>query len=273
MAGPPITLTSDFGLSDPYAASVKGVILSINPDATILDVTHEVLPQQIEQGAFVLQAAAPYFPPGAIHVAVVDPGVGGERRAIALATERAVFVGTDNGVLSAALPDQARPDPEGLPTVVALPAGIEARLLSEPRFHRLPVSSTFHGRDIFGPVAAHLSLGVPLAELGPRVQGVVALPAFRGAVQPDGSVVGRVLHIDRFGNLVTSVRAEQIPDGAVAVEICGRRIEGLTRTYAEGSGAIALVGSSGVLEIAVSGGSARDEIGASIGDRVAVRPA
>src|SRR3990172_9289887 len=156
MPAPVITLTTDFGLSDPYVASLKGVILSINPSATIVDITHAVQPQRIEQGAFLLALSWPYFPAGAIHIVVVDPGVGTERRAIALATPTGTFVGPDNGVLSAALPDEARDAAakEGRP--VPLPPGTAAHLLANEDFQRTPISATFHGRDIFAPVAAHL---------------------------------------------------------------------------------------------------------------------
>ena len=218
MSGPPpiITLTTDFGLQDPYVAAMKGAILTINPTARLVDVSHAIRPQAIEQAAFVLAAAWPYFPTDAIHVAVVDPAVGSGRRALALRAAGATFVGPDNGVLSAALPDDVRAaagdSPHGrLPAPVGLPPAYRAVSLTNERFFRTPVSSTFHGRDIFGPVAAHLSLGVALEELGEPVERIIALPPFRARRQPDGSLRGRVLHIDAFGNLITDVRLEDLP--------------------------------------------------------------
>ena len=271
MPAPIITLTTDFGLSDPYAASLKGVILSVNPDATIVDIAHSLRPQRIDQGAFILASAWPYFPPGTIHVAVVDPGVGTERRAIALATPAGAFVGPDNGILSAALADQTRERAGRGPSPVPLPPGTAAHLLTNDRFHRSPVSATFHGRDIFAPVAAHLSLGIPLDELGPETPEIVALPPFRAAPQPDGSLAGRVIHIDRFGNLVTDVRAEQLPKAPVLVEIRRRRIEGLSPTYGHKRGLQAVIGSTGFLEIALREGNAARELRADIGEPIIVR--
>ncbi|HEU4758499.1 MAG TPA: SAM-dependent chlorinase/fluorinase, partial [Dehalococcoidia bacterium] len=167
-----ITLTTDFGLADAYVGEVKGVIHSIAPAATIVDISHEVPPQAIEEGAFVLAAAWRYFPVGTVHVAVVDPGVGTERAAIAVVTEQAVFVGPDNGVLSAALPEEARKRAGAGPRRVALPRGTAAFLLTNERFQRQPVSATFHGRDIFAPAAAHIASGVRPEEMGPRATEV-----------------------------------------------------------------------------------------------------
>src|SRR3990170_1525274 len=173
---PVITLTTDFGLADHYVASLKGVILSTNPHAVILDVTHEVRPQRIEQAAFLLGVTLPYLPAGAIHVVVVDPGVGTERRALAISTPRGVFVGPDNGVLSAALPDEARPAPAATfeAQEAPLPAGFRAVEVRERAYMREPVSNTFHGRDIFAPAAAHLSLGAALERLGPPIERLLA---------------------------------------------------------------------------------------------------
>jgi len=271
MAMPIITLTTDFGLSDSYVGALKGAILSINPKATIVDITHDIRPQQVEQAAFILAAAHPHFPPGTIHVAVVDPGVGTDRRAIALATPGATFVGPDNGVLSAALPNEMREAASGTAQLVPLLPPFAAHVLTDRRFHRAPVSPTCHGRDIFAPVAAHLSLGLPLEELGPAVADIVALPPFRAGLRADGALAGRVIHIDRFGNLITDVPAEQIPPSPLLVEICGRTIEELSLTYGGRSGLLALVGSSGFLEIALNQGSAARELATDIGEPVLVR--
>ncbi len=279
---PIITLTSDFGLQDPYVGAMKGVILGINPAAAVVDISHGVRPQAIEQAAFLLGAAWPYFPPGSIHVVVVDPGVGSERRALALRAPEGVFVGPDNGVLSAALPDEAREDASGADGAaeVPLPSDHRAVSLNNEAYFRHPVSSTFHGRDIFAPVAAHLSLGVPLEDLGPPVERILALPPFRARRQADGSLAGRVIHIDAFGNLVTDVRLADLPRRPI-VEVESERIEAISTTYrqtparrgGEGRGLVAVTGSSGYLEISVAGGSAARYLKADVGVPVVVRTA
>jgi S-adenosylmethionine hydrolase len=276
VASPPIvTLTSDFGLRDPYVGAMKGVILDINPTATIVDVSHDVEPQRVVQGAFVLGVALPYFPRGTVHLAVVDPGVGGERRGLVLATPHGLFVGPDNGLLSPALPDDARAKATepGQASAVPLPEGYRAFAITRRQYMREPVSSTFHGRDVFAPVAAHLSLGVAAEQFGERVDSVLAFPPFRARRRADGSLEGRVLHVDRFGNLVTDIRAEDLPAGDVRVDIGGRVIRGLSLTYEEAGGLAALVGSSGYLEVALPGGSAAAELKAGVGDPAMVKPA
>jgi len=169
-----ITLTTDFGLADPYVAAMKGVILGLDPRASIVDVSHDVRPQAVRQAVFITQAAWPFFPPDAIHVAVVDPGVGTERRAIALIAPRGRFVGPDNGVLSAALPEDIRPPAGSEPAPASLPASFRAHEITNRRYMLDPVSGTFHGRDVFAPAAAHLSLGVPPQELGEPVAELLA---------------------------------------------------------------------------------------------------
>ncbi|MEE8384467.1 MAG: SAM-dependent chlorinase/fluorinase, partial [Dehalococcoidia bacterium] len=196
-----------------------------------------------------------------------------ERPAIVIATPAGTFVGPDNGVLSAALPDEARAAVAGQTGAVPLPAGTECHLLANRAFHREAVSNTFHGRDIFAPVAAHLSQGVRLEELGPAVPEVTALPPFRARPQPDGSLLGLVRHVDHFGNLVSDVRVEQLPPPPLLVEIGGRRIHGLSETYGRGEGLLALIGSSGLLEIAMHQRSASADLDAGIGEPVTVRPA
>ena len=274
MASPIITLTTDFGLADPYVAAMKGVILNISPEATIVDISHAVHPQAIEQGAFLLAMAWPYFPSSSIHLAVVDPSVGTERRALALQTPTAVFVGPDNGVLSAALPDEVREAAWGTdqPAPVRPPKGCQAVALANEAYFRQPVSSTFHGRDVFAPVAAHISLGVPLEELGPPVEEVLAFAPFRARRQPDGSLRGRVIHIDVFGNLVTDVRCQDLQTERPTVEIGGRIIVGLRPSYEGGAEILAIVGSSGYLEIAVPKASAAELVGAALGMPLLVRP-
>jgi S-adenosylmethionine hydrolase len=255
-----ITLTTDFGLQDGYVGTMKGVILGINPQATIVDLCHDIAPQDVREAAYVLYTAYHHFPPRTVHVVVVDPGVGSERRAIALRTRQAVFVAPDNGVLS---------------YVVAQAEILGIVHLTNPRYWLAEVSATFHGRDIFAPVAGHLSRGVPFSELGQPIHDIVLLPLPQPKARPDGTLIGHILHVDRFGNCITDVRAERLPtEGPLTVEVAGRRIVGLSPTYASGEEGefVTLIGSEGHLEIAVRGGSAAQALGARAGDEIVVRP-
>ncbi len=251
-----ITLTTDFGAEDAYVGTMKGVILSLNPGATIVDICHNIEPQNILQGAFVLDTAYPYFPPGTIHVVVVDPGVGTERRAIILKALGAFFVAPDNGVLSYVL-RKARE--------------FEVVSLTNPHFWLNPVSSTFHGRDIFAPVAAHLSLGVPLHEFGEPLSSPVTLPLPEPQLEADGSLIGHIIHIDRFGNLITDIKETDLPRDGLLIEASGYSIKGLSRSYAEGNEILALVGSSGNLEIAAKNGKAAEILKLRIGDQIKIK--
>jgi len=270
-----VTLTTDFGLSDAYVASMKGVLLGINPEAKLVDICHSIKPQNIPQAAFVLGTAYPYFPAKTIHLVVVDPGVGTERRAIILRVPQACFVAPDNGVLSyvfqqflaepvldrgkVSIKERAKPS-----------ADIEVVQITNPRFWRAPVSPTFHGRDIFAPVAAALSLGFPPIEFGGPITSVEMLPMPRPYKRPGGSLLGHVLHIDSFGNLISDIRGDDLPHNGqpFTVEVKNERIYGLSHTYAQGSGLLALIGSSGYLEISLKGGSASSLLDAQIGDEV-----
>lgn len=253
-----ITLTTDFGLSDSYVGAMKGVILGICPEAALVDISHEIRPQAVRQAAYVLSSAVPYFPRGAVHLVVVDPGVGSERRPIVVRTEQATYVAPDNGVLSLAL--------AGDPAVLAVH-------LAESRYRLLPTSATFHGRDIFAPAAAHLARGTDPRDMGPSVPlaDLRVLPFPQAATQPDGSQLGEILHIDRFGNLVTSLQIET-PSAAWLVQAGGEQIEGLAQTYADVAPGelVAYVGSSGYLEIAVRDGNAAARLGMAVGDPVKI---
>jgi S-adenosylmethionine hydrolase len=266
-----ITLTTDFGTGDPYVAAVKGAILTINRDATIVDVSHDLKAQQIEQAVFVLSSALPYFPRNSIHIVVADPEVGTERRALALVAGEVVFIGPDNGVLSPGLTDGEREGAVNGPSAVPVPTGKRAFLLTNPRYQLSPTSATFHARDIFGPAAAHLSTGITPSSFGPGVGQITALPPFRGNHVEGGSLVGRIIHIDRFGNAITTIRGEQLPPGTLRIDVRDREIEGLSRSYAERDGLLALIGSSGFLEVALNSGSAADALGVELGDLVSVR--
>jgi S-adenosyl-L-methionine hydrolase (adenosine-forming) len=244
-----ITLTTDFGASDGYVGTMKGVIFSIAPDAALVDITHEIAPQAIRQAAYVLHAAAPYFPRGTIHLAVVDPGVGSARRALAVRTSHGFLVGPDNGLFTLLLAEEL---------------DAECRAITNAKYMLPHVSATFHGRDVFAPVAAHLATGADLADLGPRIADPVTFPVPRPTRQPDGSWLGCVLYADHFGNVITSVTEDllrQLFGGglhSVEIVIGQQRISGMRCTFSEGAPGelVALVGSSGHLEIAVTNGNA-----------------
>ena len=266
-----ITLTTDFGLADSYAAEMKGVILGLNPRAQIVDISHAVGPQNLLHAVFLTQSAWPAFPDNAIHAVVVDPGVGTSRRAIALATPRGYVVGPDNGVLSAALPDETRPSRQDGVAPIRLPPGYRAFAITNRRYMRETVSATFHGRDVFAPAAAYLSLGVSAEDLGERLDTILAFPPLQAERRADGTLAGRVLHIDHFGNVVTDARAEDLPTGPFYVELAGQRVLGPARNYAGAKGLIALVGGSGFLEVAQPNGSAAEALDIRIGEPVLIR--
>jgi S-adenosyl-L-methionine hydrolase (adenosine-forming) len=255
-----ITLTTDFGTGEWFVGTMKGVILRIQPRATVVDITHGIPAGDIRAGAFALAAGCRFFPKGTVHVVVVDPGVGSTRKAIAVQTADHFFVGPDNGVLSWALAE----------------AKIRAvHALENEAYFLHPVSQTFHGRDIFGPVAAHLSRGVLIRKLGPPLKDFVRLdwPAPR---RRRGGIEGEVIHIDRFGNAITNLEDRLLrgTDRAVC-EIRGKHrrrcpVKPFYQAAAPGS-AVALVGSSGFLEIAVNGGSAAKALGLRIGTRLVLR--
>ena len=270
MAPPIITLTTDFGAGE-YAASMKGAALTVNPGAVLVDISHDVPPQDVAHGAFVLGACYRSFPKRAIHVAVVDPGVGGSRRPLLLVTPDAAFVGPDNGIFTFVLRDHAGAETLGArcralfkQMQVDVPPGCRAFELSRREYWRHPVSATFHGRDIFAPVAAHLSLGVEPGAMGGEVYELTALNVPAPAVSENG-VSGVVVHVDRFGNLVTNIPVESLPLGKAVVETGGVAIVGTSRTYSDGDGLMALIGSHGYLEVAESNGSAAARLGAGVG--------
>jgi hypothetical protein len=274
---PIITLTTDFGYDDAYVAAVKGAVLSVNPEASIIDITHSIEPQNILQAAFILNAAYRYFPKQTIHMAIVDPGVGGEREGIILKTPSACFVAPDNGILSYVIDDlfpiegPVTQSTRDLSKVV-FKAGVEVVAITDPRFWRRPVSPTFHGRDVFAPVAAGLSLDISIYEFGGKINSLHVLPVPRPSLDADGNLIGRVLHIDRFGNLITNVRSNDLPGKDVMIEAAGCCIEGISSYYAQSKGVMALLGSTGHLEISVRDGSARDFLGMMVGDEIRVVP-
>ncbi|HZQ34691.1 MAG TPA: SAM-dependent chlorinase/fluorinase [Dehalococcoidia bacterium] len=271
MPSPIVGFTSDFGLRDHYVGTVKAVVLAACPGCAIVDVTHAIAPQNVAEAVFLTRQSWPYFLDGTIQLAVVDPGVGTARAAIALRTPRGYAVGPDNGVLSAAL-DPFLPaelvEPAAAPVAIDVPPGCEVRQIRSERVVRRNPSATFHGRDIFGPAAGVLAAGLPFAELGPARERVWYLPVARGEGTADG-VRGAVLHVDRFGNLISAIRAADLPPGSSSVSAAGRRLP-LVRTYGDQPDLCALIGSGGYLEIALPNGSAAAALNAGIGLEVTV---
>lgn len=254
-----ITLTTDFGVRDPFVGVMRAVILGINRHIHFVDLAHGVAPHDVLEAAIALEAAVPFFPQGTVHLAVVDPGVGSSRRALAVSACGQLFVGPDNGIF----------------TFLFAAAGWRAVALENSAYRLPEVSRTFHGRDIFAPAAAYLSLGVPLRRFGPEVRDPVEL-RWPVVYREGDALVGEVIHADRFGNLVTSVRAADLaplgPAAALAVEVAGVRIQGLSTAYADRPrGELgAIIGSSNRLELFVSGGSAGDRLGVGRGVPVSV---
>jgi S-adenosyl-L-methionine hydrolase (adenosine-forming) len=264
---PIITLTTDFGLSDSYVAQMKGAMLSIAPEATLIDVTHAVFRQDVAAASAILADVVGAFPPGTIHLVVVDPGVGSERRAVAVETtaegnaDGPRFVAPDNGVLTGVLQS------------LSVRRAVQ---LTERRFWRSAVSHTFHGRDIFGPVAAHWSRGVDLSEFGPPLDTPLVTLAVDSPTVAGDEVRGRIVRTDSFGNLITNIDESLLPKTGrerLVVELGTQRIQGIARFYGERAAGelLALVGSSGRLEIAVCQGHAGEILAAWSGDAVTVK--
>jgi S-adenosylmethionine hydrolase len=244
-----ITLLTDFGTADPFVGTMKGVIAGICPDARVVDITHEVAPQDIASAAFFLERSFRFFPNGTVHVAVVDPGVGTARAPLAIAANGHLFVGPDNGVLS-----------------LAAPRGRAVRI-TRREYVRATVSHTIHGRDVFAPVAAHLACGAPIERLGPRKARYVKLPSPRPRRTSRG-FAGRILSVDRFGNLITSF--EPVDWNALArprLVVGDVTIGELCATYAAAplGALLAVFGGYGLLEIAVRNGSAASKLGIGAG--------
>lgn len=254
-----ITLTTDFGLKDPYAAEMKAAILGIFPNAAIVDITHEIEKFNIRMGAYVLASAVPYFPKGTIHVAVVDPGVGTRRRPILIQTQRGLFIGPDNGILILAAEHQG---------ITRIHEITNSRLML-PR-----VSSTFHGRDIFAPAAAHLANGVSPTEFGSEIRDAVR-PEFTKVTLRKGMLVGEVLHVDNFGNIITNIGEKEIArirtKDVVKVELPNQKLKlKLCKAYGEAKPQepLALIVSHNYLEIAINQGNAAAEFKTRPGDKI-----
>ena len=277
MTGPlPIVLLTDFGTHDTYVGQVKAVLTARAPGAPLIDLTHEVSPYAIDEGAWLLETALPFLPAPAVVLAVVDPGVGSERLPIAVRasapgdpTAVRYFVGPDNGLLSAAVPPDARPPAPG-PCLT--PRGLDVRSIENPEVRLAGVSATFHGRDLFAPAAAHIAVTGHHEALGPALDRITLIPPFAG--RAEGTTIrGTVIHVDRYGNLVTTIRKEQLPRDFM-LDINGYRIERVVRTFSDAPhGTLAChVDSSGFLAIAEREGNAAARTGAARGDAVVLTP-
>lgn len=254
-----ITLTTDFGLRDPYVAEMKAVILNIKPNAKIIDITHEIEKFNIRMGAYVLASAAPYFPKNTIHVVVVDPGVGTKRKPIIIKTKNAYYIGPDNGVLVLAAKN------EGILHVYE----ISNREVMLPK-----VSDTFHGRDIFAPAAAYLANGTALARFGPEIHDIV-VPEFTKVVKQKDRVTGEILHVDGFGNLITNIGKRELKlmdvNETVNIRLKGRKLKlKLCKSYASVKlgEPLAIIGSHNFLEISVNQGNASERFNVKVGDKI-----
>jgi S-adenosylmethionine hydrolase len=264
---PLITLLTDFGTSDYFVSAVKGVILSLNAAARIIDITHDVPPQDIEAAAFILLASCSSFPAGTIHIAVVDPGVGSSRRAVLIETRDRFFVGPDNGIFSYVCEREEN-------------QGVRPRIfhLTNPKYFRHPVSATFNGRDLFAPVAAALSQGVKPGEFGPEITDEVRLPQLQPEPSRDGRIKARIIHIDRFGNCVTSITQKELtPEmitGGAKLQVKKKLVKSFRDYFSEETGSREKVfgvwGSAGFLEIAVANDSAAKLLKVKRGDPVIV---
>lgn len=255
-----ITLITDFGLQDGYVGVMKGVMVDINPSVNIIDISNSISAQDIFQAACVLNHSYKFFPKGTIHVVVVDPGVGSERKILCLKTEGYLFLAPDNGVLS---------------FVIANEESTSIREVTNDKLFLPILSNTFHGRDIFAPVAAHLSKGVNYKELGERVDKINEIILPKPILSPNGKLTAEIIYVDSFGNLVTNVNKEvidrmKIGTERVSIAMGRRRINGICSSYTDvgDNEALAIFGSSGYLEISVNRGSAGDVLKLKKGDKL-----
>jgi len=255
-----ITLLSDFGNKDAFVGTMKGVIHGIHSDVQIVDLSHGITPQRIEEGAFVLSTAYPFFPDGTVHVAIVDPGVGGDRRALIVETDRYQFVGPDNGIFA---------------YVYARESTVRVISVDQARFMLPRISRTFHGRDIFAPVAAHLSSGQPASEFGPEIIDY-CIGSITQPVASMDRISGHVLHVDGYGNIITDITenifSETTRGKFFQIKLASLVLDHVSISYdgVDAGAVLAILNSARLLEIAVNGGSAADLLDVSPGDCVDV---
>lgn len=251
-----IALLTDFGTKDYFVGALKGVILSINPNANIIDITHEIAPQNIASATFTLRVCYKNFPKQTIFVAVVDPGVGSDRKAILVETDDYFFIAPDNGLLSFVFNNEKN---------------FKVHELTNKKFFAAKVSTTFHGRDVFAPVAAHLSNGVRPDEFGHRTTDYIRFDKPEPYFEPNGTIIGEIIHVDRFGNLITNLTSENLPNEFV-VRVNNTKIDKIRKYFAEAEKGelFVIFGSTDFLEIVAFKDLAADIIGAEIGQKVFV---
>jgi S-adenosyl-L-methionine hydrolase (adenosine-forming) len=261
-----VTLLTDFGVEDAYVGTMKGAVMSINPAAVIIDITHHIAPQNLHQGAYIIASCYNYFPEKTVHIIVVDPGVGGNRAIIAVKAMKHFFLAPNNGVLTLLM------DKTDIDTIVRV---------ENTRFFLKPVSQTFHGRDIFAPVGAYLAKGVDINTLGPKMdkQEIVYLRLDKPYVNKDGELMGTIVTVDRFGNCVTNIDERCLnkfrqtePFKTLEFIVGDKRVEGLALSYSDvkPKNPLAVVGSFGYLEVALNCGNAKNYLNVQIGDTVRV---
>lgn len=256
-----VTITTDFGVRDHFVGAMKGVILTINPEANLLDISHDVASYSVVDGAFTIAQAYPYFPPETVHLVVVDPGVGGERRPILVQAGRHCFVGPDNGVFSFIYEREER---------------VTVRHITASHYFLQPVSRTFHGRDVFSPIAAWLTKGIDPSNFGEPITDYARLARLNPTMESEHRAHGIVLKADKFGNLITNFSIAHFPQfvqpetPVFQLEIKGQQLTRLRKTYAEGAPGetFAIVGSSGYLEIVSNGAAASQALKAGSGDEI-----
>jgi S-adenosylmethionine hydrolase len=259
-----ISLLTDFGLRDPYVAEMKAVILSICPEARIVDISHDIEKYNVRMGAFLLAQAAPYFPRGTVHVVVVDPGVGTKRRPIIIEARRSLYVGPDNGVLMLSAQN------EGIKHI---------HEITNEKYMLKPVSRTFHGRDIFSPAAAYLANGVSASDFGPEVHDPL-VPSFASLIVRKDEIRGEIIHIDGFGNLITNITKEQL--SIIGIKEGGNFQAALKGTILDlkicsaygdvpAKTPLAIIGGTGFLELSVNQGDAAQAFKAHVGDKIIIK--
>jgi S-adenosylmethionine hydrolase len=263
---PVITLLTDFGTADEYVGVMKGVMLSICPSVTVVDITHQIEPQDIEQAAYLVPAYCHYFPEGTIHIVVVDPGVGSQRGVLAVRFRKHFFIAPDNGVLSLLLRDQKSD------TIIEV---------NKSEYFLKPLSTTFHGRDIFATLGAHIACGTKIESLGLRrqIKDIFYLNDLTCQVTESGELIGKIVSIDHFGNLISNIDAVQLrnfyrsgPSQQIHITIGALTIHGIAKTYADAASEapLALIGSRGYLEIALNCANAQKQLKARKGDRICI---
>ena len=261
-----ITLLTDFGLNDEYVGTMKGVILSVNPSATIIDITHNIDPHDIIQAAFAIKSSYKFFPDGTVHVVIVDPGVGGSREIIALEMAGHIFLAPDNGILTLLVEE------ENIAEVVRV---------DNKKFFLKSISRTFHGRDIFAPVSAHISSGIKINNIGTSINknDLVKFSIPKPEISDKSELVGSIVSVDRFGNLITNIDSSCLknfcrpePGKKPEIRIGNNRITGLSKSYENSApnSPLIIIGSRGYLEIAVNCGSAKNYFKAEKGDTITV---